>query len=67
MGIATTALQVAIRKAEEPDSKAYWSHPNRVVVRKPGAIQIKINKSADTQALPDLSITDATIAMVQAK
>ena len=52
-----------MRKAEGPDAlgKAFWSQGYKARA----SIQRELNKSADTQALPDLSETDATIAMLQ--
>ena len=64
VGIATTALhvQVAMAKAEDLGN-TFWSQGYKAKA----TIQRQINKSADTQAWPDLSETDATIAMIQAK
>ena len=68
VGIAATALRVAMTKAESL-GKAYWSQTEQATTKKTATIQREINKSAPiaTHALPDLSETDATIAMIQAK
>jgi hypothetical protein len=65
VGTAATVATIAMTKAERL-GKAYWrGHCDPF--KNTATIQIKMNKSADTQALPDLSETEATIAMVQAK